>query len=106
MFRNQERGWFGHSGVDEGFVCPLTALCDRGQGAVVMTNSDRPATLIPELFRGIAAAYEWPDSLPKPRLPVAVDAPAAAASAGIYKLRPGYRLGGDVGPEPFGSRAA
>ena len=91
MFLNKEGGWFGHSGGDEGFVCQMTAFRDRGQGAVVTTNSDRPATLIQELLRGIAVAYEWPNYLPKARVPVAVDTPAAA-SAGAYELRPGYRL--------------
>lgn len=52
---------FGHGGASEGFRCQLVAYVRRGQGAVIMTNSDKGRVLIEEVLRAIAAAYRWPD---------------------------------------------
>jgi hypothetical protein len=61
-----------------------------------MTNSDRPASLIEEVIRGIAAEYAWPGYLPPAPAPDPAPGPAqavaAADCAGTYELRPGYRL--------------
>jgi CubicO group peptidase (beta-lactamase class C family) len=112
LFRFRGGAWFGHGGGDEGFVCQLTAAREGGRAAAVMTNSDRPASLIEEVIRGIAAEYAWPGYLPPPPAPDPAPAPAAdaAACAGAYELRPGYRLrvtatGGRLALHPPGQPA-
>lgn len=95
LFLDKQAGMFEHGGQDEGFVCHLRAYEEGGRGAVVMTNSDRPGTLIPEILRGIGSAYGWPNAVPKQRIPAAGvtgDANTAAAYVGEYELRPDYRL--------------
>lgn len=59
---------FGHSGANEGFRSEFVAFVHRGQGAVVMTNSDTGGGLLSEIINAIAAVYGWPDyaSDPKP----------------------------------------
>jgi CubicO group peptidase (beta-lactamase class C family) len=55
---------FGHGGASEGYRCQLVGFVERGQGAVVMTNSDNGTLLIEEILRAIAAAYQWPSLRP------------------------------------------
>ena len=52
---------FSHGGGNEGYRCYLAACVETGDGAVVMTNSDRGDGLMMEIIRGIAAEYGWPD---------------------------------------------
>lgn len=54
---------FSHGGSDEGFICQFVAYVDRGQGAVVMTNSDAGGTIAREVVNAIASVYGWPDYL-------------------------------------------
>jgi CubicO group peptidase (beta-lactamase class C family) len=63
----KEHPYFTHGGVDAGFVSDLVAY-DRGDGAVVMTNSDRGGQLAEQIVRTIAYEYEWPDSSPRAAL--------------------------------------
>jgi CubicO group peptidase (beta-lactamase class C family) len=95
-----ETARFGHSGGNEGYLCHLIAYQHRGQGSVVMINSNRGWPVIAETERAIAREYGWPDFLPQ-RPTVASVAPATLASyAGRYELRPGYqfivKLAGDI----------
>lgn len=55
---------FSHSGANVGFRCHLVAYAYRGQGAVVMTNSDNGDRLIREVLASIAEAYNWADFKP------------------------------------------
>lgn len=55
---------FGHSGINEGYRCNLHAYTKKGQGVVVMTNSDNGVPLIMEIYRSIAHVYGWPDLRP------------------------------------------
>lgn len=52
---------FSHGGANEGFRCALFGYVKRGQGAVVMTNSDEGGQIAGEVLRSIAAEYGWPD---------------------------------------------
>ena len=58
---------FEHSGGNAGFRCRFIAFLDRGQGAVVMTNSDNGNRTVNEVVNSIAVAYHWPDYLPPER---------------------------------------
>jgi CubicO group peptidase (beta-lactamase class C family) len=52
--------YFEHDGGDDGFVCKFVGYLDRGQGAIVMTNSDTGGRLVRDLLNAIAEVYEWP----------------------------------------------
>ncbi len=52
--------YFEHDGGDDGFVCKFVGYLDRGQGAVVMTNSDTGGQLVREVLNAIAEVYGWP----------------------------------------------
>jgi CubicO group peptidase (beta-lactamase class C family) len=52
---------FSHNGANAGFRCNFVGLLNRGDGAVVMTNSDLGDPLIGDLFKSIATVYGWPD---------------------------------------------
>lgn len=100
---------FGHGGANEGFRCELVAYTHRGQGAVVMTNSDNGAQLTGEILRGIAAEYGWPGYLPPEHDVVAVDPRLLDDFAAVYRtpdgleitvVRDGDALYGLAGNEP------
>lgn len=50
---------FSHGGSNAGFRCDFVGLLKRGDGAVVMTNSDKGGALVGEIMKSIAAAYGW-----------------------------------------------
>ncbi len=56
---------FYQSGHNKGFDCFLVGYPVRGQGAVIMTNSDNGGYLIDEILRAISAAYGWPHFKPE-----------------------------------------
>ena len=79
MFTSQVGGWglgfelpkgksvrFVHSGANEGFQCLLVAYKNTGQGAVIMTNSDRGLYLAIEIMNSISKEYSWSDKLSSP----------------------------------------
>ncbi|MDP6423221.1 MAG: serine hydrolase [Planctomycetota bacterium] len=51
---------FEHGGANAGFRCFLQATASTGQGAVVMTNSDRGGRIVRSVVQRIAASYRWP----------------------------------------------
>jgi hypothetical protein len=51
----------------------MIAYTETGQGAIVMTNSDKSDQLIGEIFRSIASEYGWVDYLPKEKTIVSLD---------------------------------
>jgi len=55
--RNGSR--FSHNGANAGFRCAFVGLLNRGDGAVVMTNSDNGDPLVGEIMKSIATAYGW-----------------------------------------------
>jgi CubicO group peptidase (beta-lactamase class C family) len=50
---------FTHNGANAGFRCAFVGLLKRGDGAVVMTNSDNGDPLVGEILKSVAAAYGW-----------------------------------------------
>jgi CubicO group peptidase (beta-lactamase class C family) len=52
---------FSHGGAQIGFRASMAGYCERGQGAIVMTNGERGDHLCVELLHSIARAYQWPD---------------------------------------------
>jgi CubicO group peptidase (beta-lactamase class C family) len=77
---------FGHGGANEGFRGMFTGFATRGQGAVVMTNSDAGMALVGEILQAIAREYRWPGFVPRMITPLAMTPDAMRAYAGRYAL--------------------
>jgi CubicO group peptidase (beta-lactamase class C family) len=71
---------FVHEGLNRGFQSMLFGFIDRGEGAVIMTNSDHADELLREILRGLAAEYGW--SVPKPKESIAL--PDLTSYPGTY----------------------
>lgn len=79
---------FGHVGGNEGFSSRLTAYCDIGMGAVVMTNSQHDL-LIKEVLAAIGAEYAWPGYGQEDAAGSAADPSLLERYVGDYVLPPG-----------------
>ena len=66
-----EKRSFSHGGGNKGFICMLFAFVNKGQGAVMMTNSDGGNELVFEILRGLASVYGW--SILEPREMVLIE---------------------------------
>ena len=80
---------FSHGGANAGFRCIARAYAAKGQGAVIMTNSDNGAALADEILRSIAAEYGWPDYKTEVRTPITMSSEQLAAFAGNYTTQGG-----------------
>lgn len=87
-FITERRGMraFGHGGQNLGFSCHLIALLDRGQGVVVMTNSDVGNRTLNEVINAVAAVYDWPGYLPAERDAAQLDGDKLDRIVGTYAL--------------------
>ncbi len=83
---------FSHGGANEGYRCSLVAFRNSGQGAVVMTNSDRGGAVAEEVLRSIAKEYGWVDYLPREKVLAHVDPKIYGSYAGQYELFPDFIL--------------
>jgi CubicO group peptidase (beta-lactamase class C family) len=77
---------FSHGGANEGFRCHFIAFPERGQGAVIMTNSDAGGALASEILRAIAEEYDWPASRVVEKTLAVVAPEKVARIAGRYVL--------------------
>ncbi len=78
--------YFTHGGANEGFQCNLVAYYN-GDGAVIMTNSDRGGELAGEILRTIAHEYGWPDFQPAEYASSKVNDPKILARyVGAYRM--------------------
>lgn len=77
---------FSHSGDTEGYKCLMVMYQNTGQGAVIMTNSDRGDRIIPELLRSIAREYGWSDFQPKEKTIARIDPKVYADYVGKYQF--------------------
>ena len=68
----------------------MVAYADTGQGAVVMTNSDRGGALAAEIMRSVAKEYGWLDYLPKEKVVASVDRKIYDDYVGQYQLAPNF----------------
>ena len=80
--------WFGHGGVNEGFVNTFYMFEKNGDGAIVMTNADQGGQIGDELIHSIAAEYNWPDFRPAVRTAIHVDPGILDIYAGTYAVTP------------------
>ncbi len=80
---------FSHGGSNEGFRCMFVAYAHTGQGAAIMTNSDRGSELIDEIMFAIAHEYGWAGYGPVERTAIKVDPAVFRNDAGRYQLASG-----------------
>ena len=84
---------FDHDGSDEGFITGFIAYAERGQGAVIMINSDNGGFLINEILPSIAEEYGWPSHRQQVRTTVARSPQALAQLIGVYRFKsPDYKF--------------
>jgi hypothetical protein len=79
-------------GGNRGFKSFMVAYPARGQGAMIMTNSDNGAFLIDEILRGISAVYEWPHFKPEVRELYRLLPSVYEQYVGRYEVNPDYIL--------------
>ncbi len=83
---------FNIRGKTDGFVCYAIFYPVRGQGAVIMTNSDNGMLLVEEILRAISAAYVWPHFKPQEKPLYRLDPSIIRQYAGRYEVNPDYVL--------------
>jgi len=80
---------FGHGGSNEGYRCYLVAYPEKGQGAAIMTNSDRGGRLNEEILCALATEYGWKDYLPIEQTVFPLDPETLKKYAGKYLFEEG-----------------
>jgi CubicO group peptidase (beta-lactamase class C family) len=75
---------FGHGGANAGYRANLTAYPNRGDGIVILTNSDNGERLFRPIAMAVGRVLGWPESEPRTVVPVAVPTQALADVAGRY----------------------
>ncbi len=90
--RRKENLKISHGGSNEGFRCVLVAYPEKGQGAIVMTNSDNGGYLLEEVLRGISAEYDWPDYKSKVVTTTALDPEEFDRNVGTYRIHDSLTL--------------
>jgi len=81
----EERRSFSHGAGNKGFSCMLFAFVHKGQGAVVMTNSDNGNGLVMEILRSLSAIYGWAILQPKEVALIEIVPEKLAPYAGDYR---------------------
>ncbi len=90
LYGEGETARFGHTGGNEGISCEFIAYQNRGQGAIVMTNSDEGQAIIQDLLATIAEEYSWPDY--RPAQPTAINFSEYAPYIGEYEVKTGVQF--------------
>jgi CubicO group peptidase (beta-lactamase class C family) len=83
--KEEEKRSFSHGGGNKGFICMLFAFVHKGQGAVVMTNSDNGNDLVFEILRGLSSVYGWSILQPKEAALIEIVPEKLASYVGDYR---------------------
>lgn len=75
-----------HGGSNEGFRCTFVFYPRRGEGVVIMTNSDKGGGVTTQLLHALAREFDWPGYEPHTIEPIAVPAAALHEYAGTYPV--------------------
>jgi len=86
-------------GSNKGYECILVGYPVRGEGAVVMTNSENGYYIIHEILCSLSAAYEWPHFQPEVKTLYRLDDSIYPQYVGKYEVNPDYIL--DVAHEDY-----
>lgn len=73
-----------HGGSNVGFRCTLVFYPRRGEGVVVMTNSDQGSSLTTQIVHALARQFDWPGYDPEEIEPIDVPAAALGEYVGTY----------------------
>lgn len=79
-------------GTTDGFSCLAILYPARGQGAVIMTNSENGSILIEEILRALSVVYEWPHFKPEEKPLYRLDPSIYQQYVGRYQVKPDYVL--------------
>jgi CubicO group peptidase (beta-lactamase class C family) len=79
-------------GGTEGFQTYIILYPQKGQGAVLMTNSANGQFLIEEMLRSISLTYEWPHFQPNIKPLYRLDPSIYQQYVGRYEVNPDYIL--------------
>ena len=79
-------------GKTRGFSCFLIVYPAKGQGAVIMTNSEYGTLLIQEILGALSEAYGWAHFRPEGKEVLRLDSATYQAYAGRYEVNPAYAL--------------
>jgi CubicO group peptidase (beta-lactamase class C family) len=79
-------------GKTEGFACLMILYPVRGQGAVIMSNSDNGFPLIEEILCALSTVYQWPHYRPEEKQVLRLDPDTYRSFAGRYEVGPDYFL--------------
>ena len=79
-------------GKNKGFSCFLVGYPVKGQGVVIMTNSENGEYLIDEILRAVSEAYNWPHFLPEIKKYLRLDPQVYQLYEGLYEVNPEYQL--------------
>lgn len=83
---------FNLRGRSKGFEAYMIVYPAKGQGAVIMTNSDNGSFLINEILRGISITYKWPHFKPLVKALFKLSPSVYQQYVGKYEVRPDYVL--------------
>lgn len=79
-------------GKNKGFSSFLVGYPVKGQGVVIMTNSENGEYLIDEILRAVSTAYDWPHFLPEIKKYLRLDPSVYQLYEGLYEVNPEYQL--------------
>jgi CubicO group peptidase (beta-lactamase class C family) len=83
---------FDLRGKTHGYACFMAVYPAKGQGAVIMTNSDNGFFLIQEIMAGLSEAYGWAHFKPEEKSVLRLEPEAYREFSGTYEVHPKYRL--------------
>lgn len=81
-----------HGGATDGYRCFMVAYPVRGDGAVVMTNSEAGQGLYFEILRGLASEFSWPSFRSVEKTIVSLEPRLTTEFEGVYLLDGRVRL--------------
>ena len=79
-------------GKTRGFSCFMVISPVKGQGAVIMTNSESGTLLIQEILGALSEAYGWAHFRPEEKEVMRLDPATYQTYAGSYEVNPAYGL--------------
>ncbi len=79
-------------GKNKGFSSCLVGYPVKGQGVVIMANSENGEYLIDEILRAVSEAYDWPHFLPEFKKYFRLDPSIYQLYEGLYEVNPDYQL--------------
>jgi CubicO group peptidase (beta-lactamase class C family) len=80
------------NGATRGYSCFMAVYPAKGQGVVIMTNSENGTLLIREILAALAEAYGWAGFRPEEKEVLRLDPGTYQAYSGRYEVNPAYAL--------------